>query len=41
MKEEIKEIDDKELLSVYRLLLEEKEYLENTKNKAEDEQNEK
>lgn len=41
MKEEIKEVDNKELISIYRLLLEQKEYLENIKIKMEDEQNEK
>lgn len=41
MKEEIKEVDDKELFAIYTLLLEEKEYLDNIQNKMEDEQNEK
>lgn len=41
MKEEIKEVDDKELFAIYTLLLEEKEYLGNIQNKMEDEQNEK
>ena len=41
MKEEIKEVDNKELISIYRLLLEQKEYLDNVKTKMEDEQNEK
>ena len=41
MKEEIKEVDDKELFAIYTLLLEQKEYLDNIQNKMEDEQNEK
>ncbi len=41
MKEEIKEVDDKELFAIYSLLLEQKEYLDNIQNKMEDEQNEK
>ena len=41
MKEEIKEVDDKELFAIYTLLLGQKEYLDNIQNKMEDEQNEK
>ena len=41
MKEEIKEVDDKELFAIYTLLLEQKEYLDNIQNKMEEEQNEK
>ena len=41
MKEEIKEVDNKELIAIYRLLLEQKEYLDNIQNKIEEDQNEK
>ncbi len=36
MKERIKELSNEELLQVYRMLLEHLEYLENEKNKMED-----
>ena len=36
MKDKVKEIDNNELLSIYRLLLEHKEYLENEKKKMEE-----
>ena len=41
MKEEIKEVDNKELIAIYRLLLEQKEYLDNIQTKMEEGQNEK
>ena len=41
MKEEIKEVDNQELLSIYRLLLEHQEYLENERNKMEEVKDEK
>ena len=41
MKEKIIKLTNKELLSIYRLLLEHKEYLENEKKKLEEEVNEK
>ena len=41
MKEEIKEVSNEELLTIYRLLLEQKEYIENEKQKMmEDDSNE-
>lgn len=40
MEKDIKKIDNKELLSIYRLLLEYEEYLENDLNKMGEEQHE-
>ena len=37
MKEDFKDVNDKELMQIYRLLLEQKEFLENAKEKMKEE----